>query len=1094
MTTRILTALVAAAFTLCLAAGASAQFTPGWDREGLAPWDDPHISGINRLRAHATLYPFPDAAGALAGGRDESPWIRSLNGVWDFHYAPNPAAAPVGFYREGASAEGWHTLTVPSNWELHGFGVPIYVNSRYPFPVNPPFAPREDNPVGSYRRTFDIPQEWDGRQITLHFGGVATAFFVWVNGTRVGYSEDSYLPAEFDITPHVRPGENRLAVQALRWSSGAYLEDQDHWRLSGIHRDVYLVARPQVQIYDFFARGHLDDDFRHGRLEIRPVIENYADVGTDDWQVEAQLYDADRRPVLAEPTSLSVRSIVRQSYPIHGTVPFALMTLDLPDVRPWSAETPYLYRLVLTLKDATGAPVEAVATNVGFRDVRIADGQLQVNGRPVLIRGVNRHDHHQREGKVVTREDMIRDIERMQKFNINSVRTSHYPNNPEWYALCDEYGIYVMDEANLETHQLGGWFSNRQEWGPAFLERAIRMVERDKNHPSIIIWSLGNESGTGPNHAAMAGWIRDRDPTRPIHNTGARNQPRDFLYVDFVSRMYPSLTMTRELSEQPDEDRPFVLIEYAHSMGNSTGNLQEYWDLVHRYPRLIGGFIWDWMDQGIIKTTDDGEEYWAYGGDWGPPGTPSDANFAINGLLWPDQTPKPGLFEVKKVYQQVDFAAEDLGRGRIRVRNNYDFTDLSAYRLDWSITGDGVQLASGSVTDLRGAPGTEQPVELGYRLPSPAPGVEYFLDLSLKQKEAHRLIPAGHEVATEQLALPLHREAPAVPLASLPRVELEQSATAAVVTGPDFTARFDLREGTFVSLTYAGTELFQRGPELNLWRAATDNDWGNELPRRAAVWRDAAARATLVAAGVSPIGDNLAVQVRFDRRLADEEGQPLATYTTRYTVMGSGDIIVETSFEKASPDLPELPRFGMHLELPRAFDRVTYYGRGPFENYWDRQTAAHVGRYETTVAELYEPYVRPQENGNRTDVRWLTLTNEAGVGLLAVGMPHLSVSAHHNRLEDFDHPQAGYVPRHHAENRHTKDVRPRDLVSLNLDHRQMGVGGNNSWGEQTLEEYRLLEPSYVYRYRLRPFRADQVDAAELARQAVPVFTEMQVVQ
>jgi beta-galactosidase len=1077
------TLLGAAALTLTLAGGAAAQFTADREGEELAPWEDPQVVELNRLPAHATLVPFPDEDGALAGDLESSPWVRSLNGVWKFHYAPNPAGAPDGFWREGADLSGWADIRVPANWELQGFGLPIYTNSRYPFsPVDPPLVPDDDNPVGSYVRTFTVPADWTGRQVTIHFGGVSSAFYVWVNGERVGYSEDSRLPAEFDITPHVRTGENTLAVQAIRWSDGSYLEDQDHWRLSGIHRDVYLVARPMVQIYDFFARPSLDASFRRGTLEIRPEIENYGGDDISDWQVEARLFDARDRPVDGAEAGIPVGRIVRERYPHHGTVPFALMTLEVPAPELWSAETPYLYRLVLTLMDGGGDPVEAVATNVGFREVEIRDGQIFVNGQPTVIRGVNRHDHDQHDGKVVSREDMVRDIELMQAFNINSVRTSHYPNDPDWYELTDEYGLYVMDEANLETHGLGGWFSNNPVWSNAFVERAIRMVERDKNHPSILFWSLGNESGTGPNHAAMAGWIRDLDPTRPIHYSGARDGPGgyDFAYVDFVSRMYPSLEDSEFYATWPGEDRPFVMIEYTHAMGNSNGNIPEYWDLVHRYPRFVGGYVWDWMDQGIVKTTDGGEEYFAYGGDWGPPGTPSDANFVINGLLWPDQTPKPAMHELKKAYTYVFFQDPDLRAGEIELRNGYGFTDLSRFELGWRILADGEVVASGTVDDLSAGPGETETVALGYTLPEPEPGVEHLLNVSLTLKEDWRLIPAGHEVASEQFALPGYREPAPVEASALPAVALEQSADFAEVSGPDFTARFDLAGGTLASLRSGGTELIRRGPELNLWRAATDNDWGNSLPMRAGVWRHAADESAVAQSTVTRLSDG-AVRVHFDF-VVDHQGDRVATYAATYTVLGSGDIVVDVAFAKARRDLPELPRVGMNLELPRAFDHMTWYGRGPFENYWDRNDAAYVGLYESSVADQYVPYVRPQENGYKTDVRWVALTDDDGVGLLAVGLPLLSVSAHHNVLEDFESPEAGYMARHEAENRHTIDVRPRDLVSLNLDYRQMGVGGNNSWGQETIEKYRLLEPAYEYRFRIRPFRGDAEAAAELARQ------------
>jgi beta-galactosidase len=1066
---------------LLTAGTASAQFSEPWPTSDLPPWEDPQVFEINRLPAHATMHPFPTNEAAASRNAAESPWQLSLDGSWKFRLAPRPADAPADFFAAGTNVSDWDNIEVPSNWEMQGFGIPIYTNSRYPFsPVDPPRVPQDDNPVGSYVRNFTVPAEWLNRQVTIHFGGVSSAFFVWINGRRVGYSEDSRLPAEFDVSPYLRAGSNTVAVQVLRWSDGSYLEDQDHWRLSGIHRDVYLSARPSVQIYDLAARTVLDDDYRDATLEIRPTIKNYSDESTDGWQIEAMLYDAAERPVLASPETIPVQRVVRQSYPIHGTVPFALMTLAVPNPAKWSAEQPNLYRLVLTLTDADGATVESIGTNIGFRKVEVKQGQLFVNGKAILLRGVNRHDHSDVGGKTVTREEMIRDIRVMQAFNINAVRTSHYPNNPEWYDLCDEYGMYVMDEANLETHQLGGWFSNQQEWGPAFLERGLRMAERDKNHPSVIIWSLGNESGTGPNHAAMAGWIHDLDPTRPIHYAGAAGQPYDFAYANFVSRMYPSLGGATELATQAGETRPFVMIEYAHSMGNSTGNLQEYWNLIKQFPRFIGGFIWDWKDQGLVKRTDAGETYWAYGGDYGPPDTPSDANFNINGVVWPDDTPKPALYEVKKVYQAVEFEADDLASGRLRLHNGYDFTNLSAYRLEWRIEGDGRTLDSGSVDDLSAEPGADALVELDYRLPRVRPGVEYFLNLSLEQTQAARLIEAGHEVASEQFALPVHEDAAPIETSALPALTLEQDDASLRVGGPRLEARFDMNAGTLASLTFAGTELIRRGPELNLWRAATDNDWGNNLPRRAAVWHGAQERTRVISGDITRLSDG-AVRIAFDKRIDDETGAPAARYTTAYTVLGSGDILVTVSFTKADDALPELLRFGMNLELPRAFDQMSWYGRGPFENYWDRKTAANVGLYASSVADQLVPYIRPQENGNKTDVRWVALTSANGVGLLAVGEPLLSISAHHNVMQDFESPEAGFMPRQQAVNRHTIDVRPRELVSLDLDLRQMGVGGNNSWGAETIDQYRLLDASYRYSFRLRPFRGGQAEAATLAR-------------
>jgi beta-galactosidase len=764
-----------AVMTLALTTVGSAQFTSNWPGGEASPWENPLVVSINRLAAHATIYPFPDATGALNGRKAESPWIRSLNGTWKFHLAPNVAAAPQGFWEGAAAPSGWSDIRVPANWELQGFGIPIYTNSKYPFsPVRPPFAPVDDNPIGSYFRTFTVPTEWQGRQVTVHFGGVTSAFFVWVNGQRVGYSEDMALPAEFDITKYLRAGENTLAVQAMRWPDGSYLEDQDTApprhpprRLPGgaAARAALRLLRPPS----------LDDAFVNGTLEIRPEVE-----GTR----ACARWLAGRGAALRRGQTAGARLRGRHRRAPHRAP-------ELPDPRHRSVRIDDAARAKREAVEQRGpVPVPAGAhaeergreagygrTNLGFREVKVRT--LAVGGRSVIVRGVNRHDHDQNNGKAIGVEVMKKDIELMQKYNLNSVRTAHYPNPPEFYELCDQYGLYVMDEADLETHALGGWFSNQQVWGHDFLQRAIRMVERDKNHPSIIIWSLGNESGTGPNHAAMAGWIRDFDTSRPIHYAGAAggrggDRVLDYDYADFVSRMYPSLESTLEYAKQPGETRPFVLIEYAHSMGNSTGNLQEYWDLIHANKRIMGGYIWDWKDQGIVKKTANGEWFWAYGGDWGPPDVPSDANFMINGIVWPDQTPKPALNEVKKVYRYVFTEPEDLAAGRIRLRNGYGFTDLSAFRLDWKIMADGVRVDSGTVANLSAAPGEATSIQLGYRLPEPRPGVEYLLNISLKYRQANRLLPAGHEAVSDQFALPVSREATPLEPASLPRLTLQQ--------------------------------------------------------------------------------------------------------------------------------------------------------------------------------------------------------------------------------------------------------------------------------------------------------------------------------
>ncbi|HET8656436.1 MAG TPA: glycoside hydrolase family 2 TIM barrel-domain containing protein [Longimicrobiaceae bacterium] len=1052
-------------------------------------WENPAVVHVNTEAPRASFTAFPSEEAALrslASGPiapfyltdhpTDAPWYRNLDGYWKFHWSQRPADRPYYFFRTDYDDRDWDSIPVPSNWEREGYGVAIYTNIKYPFHPDgrptPPQIPHDRNPVGSYRHTFTVPADWDGREVYLHFGAVSSAFYLWVNGQKVGYNQGSKTAGEFDVTRYVHPGENQLAAEVYRWSDASYLEDQDFWRLSGITRDVYLYARPRVHIRDFFARAGLTPDYRDGRLSLDVALQN-SGAPAGQYAVEMKLWDGER-VIASQRKSVSVAD----SASLHFDQP-----VEHP--RLWSAETPNLYPLTLTLLGPDGKTVESVGNRVGFRSTEVKDGRFLVNGKAIYLKGVDMHEHNPITAHVQDEATMRKDLRLMKEFNINAIRFSHYPEPERLYELADEYGLYLVDEANLESHGMGYdkdvTLADKPEWLLTHMDRTERMVERDKNHPSIIIWSLGNEAGDGHNFLATYRWIKQRDGTRPVQYEREGDQTNaPERHSDLKVPMYPSLRYLEEYAKS-DADRPLIMCEYAHAMGNSTGNLQDYWDVIEKYPKLQGGFIWDWVDQGLLEHDWTGAPYWAYGGDYGPPGTPSDANFNTNGLVFPDRTPHPGLWEVKKVYQYADFEPTDLAAGTVAVKNEYDFTDLSDFDLHWTITADGVPVDSGVVTTLRATPGQTVSVPLGYSLPAPRPGAEYFLDLALTRKAAHGLVPAGHVVATEQFQLPVHAAAPRVAASSLPALSLARSGSNATVTGKDFTARFDLRRGTLASLSYRGTELLRRGPRPNLWRAATDNDWGSGLPRRARAWRFAGQEDSVTAARAEQTAPGT-VRVTIDKQLRDEAGLPVATFATTYTVLGTGDILVENDFRKSSPDLPELPRIGMNLVMPGDFEQMTWLGRGPFENYWDRKTAAEVGLYTSSVRDQYVPYIRPQENGNKTDVRWVALTDSTGVGLLAVGMPLLEVTAHNNLIDAFESPGAGYIPRERSVNRHASDVKPRDLVSLDLDLHQMGVGGDNSWGAQTHEQYRLLAPSYHYAFRLRPFDARQEPPDELARQ------------
>ncbi len=1036
--------------------------------------ENPAVVGRNKEPAHAFFLPYADAQSAVTLDPAESPFVRSLNGEWKFHFSSVPAERPVEFYQETFDVSQWEDITVPGNWEILGYDVPIYTDVIYPFPPDPPRIPQDYNPVGSYKIEFTVPADWDGREIFLHFGGVKSAMYVWVNGVDIGYSQGSKTPAEFHITPFVRRGEgevNTLAVEVYRYSDGAYLEGQDYWKISGIERDVFLFSTPPVQIFDFFANAGLDDDYATGLYDVSVTVRNLLDRPSDEYTVRIELLDADGNLVRE-----AWQGTVSLAEHEDGTVQFEG---QVPNPLQWTAETPNLYTTVISLVNTAGEVTDVAATRTGFRRVEIKDGQLLVNGVAVTLKGVNRHEHEPETGRVVSEEYMLRDIELMKRWNINAVRTSHYPNVPRWYELTDQYGLYVIDEANIESHGMEyhpeATLATNPAWRDAFTDRTVRMVERDKNHPSIIIWSLGNEAGDGPNFEWTHRWLKERDPSRPVQYEPARTKA----HTDIYAPMYARIPRLEEWAAEP-RTRPLILCEYAHAMGNSVGNLQDYWDVIDANPQLQGGFIWDWVDQGLKAVTEDGQEYWAYGGDFGPQPVPSDRNFLINGLVSPDRKPNPHFHEVRKVYQYIKTKAIQADAGLLEVVNKHDFTNLNRFAISWSITADGEVIARGTGPRLDLAPHDSATLQIPVPRIRPEPGVEYFLNVEWVTRDEAPMVPAGHRVAWDQLAIPLTADALPVSVASLPRVTLDSTATGYTVEGSDFSLRFDRATGLMESFAFRGTELVRTGLEPNFWRAPIDNDYGNDMPARHGIWREAGPNRT-VERVVAEQADGQRVRVVVISALPAAESR----FRTAYTVFGSGDVVVENRFMPgelsaeqlaAFPDsvVPELPRLGMTMTLPVEFDRMEWFGRGPHESYWDRKTGAAVGLYGGTVAEQYFPYIRPQENGNKTDVRWVSLTNADGVGLLAVGIPLLSVSAHHFTIDDFDEGPE-------KRNRHTYHLAPRDLVTLNLDWKQMGVGGDTSWGARTHPEYMLPVQEYTYSFRLRPFVAAEDDPARLAR-------------
>ena len=1033
-----LVAIMAAASSACL------------DQPEPTPyWEDPAVFAENREPPHASFTTFstpPDAPGPLARPRI------TLNGDWKFHWVPRPDQRPLDFHEPDFDVSSWATIPVPSNWEFEGYGYPVYRDEFYSFPANPPFIPHDDNPVGSYRRDFEIPPGWDGREIFINFDGVYSAFFMWVNGEYIGYSEGSRTPAEFRITEAVRPGPNVLAVQVYRWSDGSYLESQDFWRVSGIDRDVYLVSRPATYLRDFFARAELDDDYENGRLRLTVTLANRGLGRAGRHEVHFQLRGPDGEWVWEEPEVLEV------DVPLNGEVE-ATASRDVPAPRHWTAETPSLYELGISVQGPAGELAEIVTTRVGFRRVEILDGILTLNGQPIVLRGVNRHEHDPERAHVVSEASMIEDIRLMKQLNINAVRAAHYPNVPRWYELTDEYGLYVVDEANIESHGMGFepgvTLAGRPDWLAAHMDRTVRMVERDKNHASIIIWSLGNEAGDGENFDSTAAWIRARDPSRPILYEPSEERDN----IDIVAPMYVRPYWLERYARSGAE-KPFLLVEYAHAMGNSVGNLADYWAVIDSHPQLQGGFIWDWVDQAMLATDEGGRRYWAYGGDFGPAGMRNDGNFLVNGLVSADRKPHPHAWEVKKVYQPVRVSWAEGVRYGIVVENRRAFRDLSDLDGTWEFTVNGGRSPVGIVPRLDTPPGGRDTVALeGVPLLRLGPGSESMLNITFRTREDAPLVPAGHVVAREQLHI-THTRPEVAPLPGGPLRTLETPDTIQV-TGDDFTLRFDRATGILASMRLGDRELVLSGPAPNFWRAPTDNDYGSGLPVRSGVWRYAGRppgrHLDSMTVATAPDGAPVTVTSHFSIRSIG------AHYTLSHEVHRDGTTAISAQLTNVDEDLPEMPRFGTVLTLPADLDQVEWYGRGPHENYWDRRTGAAVGRYGAPVSELAHTYVRPQETGTRTDTRWVALTDRAGTGLVVTGLPTVSFSALPHTIEDLD---AG----ERKAGRHWADLVPRDEVTLTLDYRQQGVGGDDSWGAVAHHEYTLWPREMGFRFLLRPLR------------------------
>ena len=1007
-------------------------------------WENPLVTSAHRLTAHSPLFAFTDATQALAG--QESPNRRSLNGPWDFALYDRPEAVNPDFLTEASRPADAVTIEVPSNWQCRGFDRPIYTNVQYPFEVDPPRVPA-DNPTGCYATTFSLTDKDLDRDIRVCFDGVNSAFHLWCNGVWVGYSQDSRLPAEFDLTSHVHSGDNRLAVMVLRWSDGSYLEDQDMWWLSGIFRDVGLLLKPKRAIEDVVVRTELDAAYRDADLVVQTRVND------PDTQVRIQLFDG-HTPVTDEVVAIPGNTEVDERGAFRDRADHRVLVRE---PRLWSAETPHLYRLVVCLEDLDGRLLDVEAYDVGFRCVEIRDGLLRVNGQTVLIRGVNRHEHEPERGHAVTRESMEADIRLMKQYNFNAVRTAHYPNHPDFYRLCDHYGLYVVDEANLETHGMdpSSRLSDDPAWLNAYMERATRMVLRDRNHPSIILWSLGNESGLGANHHAMYQWIKQTDPSRPVqYEGGGADTPATDIICPMYARVKTDLTHPISVPKWaiqkwiglPGEDRPLILCEYAHAMGNSLGSFDEYWRAFRQYPRLQGGFIWDWVDQGLTKTSDDGQTYWAYGGDFGD--EPNDRQFCINGLIFPDRTPHPTLFEAKRAQQFFQFTLNSTQPLTVTISSEYLFRATDNEQLHWTLTENGYVIAQDEwPLDL--APGARIELTLATDLPEPQPGSDYHLTLWIEQPQPTAWSEAGHEVARAQFDLPAARTLPDPTPVQAPAPAAEVSDDHLTIEAGSARFQFDRREGLLTDWQHRDQPLLREPMTDNLWRAPLDNDIGvSEADKPdpnawSARWTAAGLdRLTRQSEGLTWVEGDTDVEISTVQALKADERTIARSYWT-YVISGDGTLTVTVDLDVA-PGLPPLARVGLEFALLNRPNEAHWYGRGPHENYPDRKLAADMGRHHATIEALHTPYIYPSENGLRCDTRELT------VGPVTVtGNFHFGISR--------------YSQTTLAKARHSHELTEDDGLYIRLDAHHMGVGGDDSWSPSVHPEYRLTARQYHYR-------------------------------
>lgn len=1006
-------------------------------------WQDESVNEVNRAAMHTHFFAYENAEKAGSDVKENSKNFMSMNGSWKFFWVKNADQRPTDFWKVGYNDKGWDDMKVPAVWELNGYGDPIYVNIGYPwrnqYKNNPPHVPTEKNHVGSYRREFVIPADWSGKDIVAHFGAVSSNMYLWVNGKFVGYSEDSKLEAEFDLTPYVKPGQkNLIAFQVFRWCDGSYFEDQDFFRYTGVARDCYLYARNKKRIDDIRVVPDLDAEYKSGSLTVNLSLKGNA-------AVSLELLDAANKTV----ATAEVKGAGKQS---------SVIRVDNPN--KWTAETPYLYTLRATLKEG-GKVTEVVPLKVGFRKIELKNSQLLVNGQPVLFKGADRHEMDPDGGYVVSRERMIQDIQIMKKFNLNAVRTCHYPDDSFWYDLCDKYGIYVVAEANLESHGMGydeATLAKVPSFKKTHLERNQRNVQRNYNHPSIIFWSLGNEAGYGSNFEAAYDWVKKEDPSRAVQYERSGYEGK----TDIHCPMYLNYKDCIKYCEDDSKTKPLIQCEYAHAMGNSEGGFKEYWDLVRKYPKYQGGFIWDFVDQSCRWTGKNGKMIYAYGGDFNRFDA-SDNNFCDNGLISPDRVPNPHMYEVGYFYQNIWTTAADLKAGELNVYNENFFRDLSAYALEWEVMKNGIVVRTGRVDNLNVAP--QQTAKIKLDLGKTCACAEWLLNVRYVQKQREGLIPAGHIVAKDQLVLNEYK-APAMILqnvtdmniqTALPRID-DANSQCVMIEGENFNIQFAKADGFMDKYMVDGLDMIKEGAKLtpNFWRAPTDNDFGAGLQQKYAVWKNPEFKLTSLK---SEMKDGLAV-------VSAEYEMPSVYAGTKlqltYEINNRGAVKVNQKLvaEKGAK-VSNIFRFGMQMVMPKSFENISYYGRGPVENYIDRKWATELGVYNQTVTDQFYAYIRPQENGNKTDIRWWKQLNEAGRGLQFVAEAPFSASALHYTIESLD---SGWEKKQE----HSNEVEPADLTNFLIDKVQMGLGCVDSWGAIPREEYMLPYGDYEFTFIMQP--------------------------